>query len=246
MREEPFTVNSSSAFNKASPATDAAGNQANPVYFPPQHYTRLLTGLVHKLNNVITVLSGHTGLLLLQPKLSRSVRDPVEQMMEATQLLSRYLDEAVLLSRSPRLEFGPVDIVPILAALSEAADVHLKLDGLPPAAVVHGEAHQLRSAFEQTLRNAQEAQAQNVTCRIQELPDYCQVNFRDDGRGINGDVISRIFEPFFTTKRKDHIGIGLFKVQGYLALTGGRLEVVSDGKTYTEARFFLPKTTAHG
>ena len=85
MREEPHTVDSRNAFADVATAGKPAPGRA--AYFPPQQYARLLAGLVHKLNNVITVLSGHTGLLLLQPKLSRPVRDPIQQMSDATQLL---------------------------------------------------------------------------------------------------------------------------------------------------------------
>jgi signal transduction histidine kinase len=76
---------------------------------------------------------------------------------------------------------------------------------------------------------------------VEDDSEYLKVSFRDNGKGINGEVINRIFEPFFTTKKNANIGLGLFRVQGYLALTGGGLKVASDGKTYTEARFFLAK-----
>ncbi|MEA3206823.1 MAG: hypothetical protein QOG92_2548, partial [Verrucomicrobiota bacterium] len=37
--------------------------------YPADYYASLLVGLIHKLNNVITVLTGHSGLLLLEPNL---------------------------------------------------------------------------------------------------------------------------------------------------------------------------------
>lgn len=234
-------VDSRTAFMKALTETKSSGNAA-PAYFPPQQYTRLLTGLIHKLNNVITVLSGHTGLLLLQPKLSRAVREPVEQMLEATQLLSRYLDEAVLLSRAPRLEPGLVDVVPLLAELPERTGFAVNLASVPATAVGYGDAQQLRACFEQAVQNAREAHAKSVTCRVEDDGEWLNIRFRDNGKGISGDVINRIFEPFFTTKKNDNIGLGLFRIQGYLALTGGGLKVVSDGKTYTEASFYLART----
>ena len=240
MSDDPNVVDSRSAFPKASPEIKSPGNAA-PVYFPPQQYTRLITGLIHKLNNVITVLSGHTGLLLLQPKLSRAVREPIEQMLEATQLLSRYLDEAVLLSKAPRLELGQLDVVPLLAELPERTGFPVNVASLPAKATVYGDAQQLRACFEQVVQNAREAHAKSVTCRVEDEGEWLKISFRDNGKGITGDVINRIFEPFFTTKKNGNIGLGLFRIQGYLALTGGGLKVVSDGKTYTESSFFLVK-----
>ncbi len=212
-----------------------------PAHFPPQQYARLLTGLVHKLNNVITVLSGHTGLLLLQPKLSRSVRDPVEQMSQATQLVSRYLDEAVIVTRTPKLQVETVDVVPLLAALADDPEPPATTVKLSEQALVRGDRGQLRAAFQEVVRNAREAQAQTVTCELRPADAGWQVAFRDDGVGINGEVMRRVFEPFFTTKKApENLGLGLFKIQGYLALTTGRLELLSDGATYTEACFTLP------
>jgi signal transduction histidine kinase len=241
MSDNPNAVDSRSAFLKGLPEAKSPGDAA-PAYFPPQQYTRLLAGLIHKLNNVITVLSGHTGLLLLQPKLSRTVREPVQQMLEATQLLSRYLDEAVVLARSPRFELGPVDVVPLLAELPDRTGFPVSLAALPAAATAYGDAQQLRACFEQVVQNAREAHAESVTCRVEENGEWLKISFRDNGKGISGDVINRIFEPFFTTKKDGNIGLGLFRIQGYLALTGGGLKVVSDGKTYTESSFFLAKT----
>jgi two-component system, cell cycle sensor histidine kinase and response regulator CckA len=241
MSDDPNVVDSRNAFLKALPETKSPGNAA-PVYFPPQQYARLLGGLIHKLNNIITVLSGHTGLLLLQPKLSRAVREPVQQMLEATQLLSRYLDEAVLLARAPRFELGPVDVVPLLAELPERTDFPVTLAALPATAVAYGDLQQLRTCFEQVVQNAREAHAKSITCRVGDDNGWLKISFCDDGKGISSDVINRIFEPFFTTKKNGNIGLGLFRIQGYLALTGGGLRVASDGKTYTESAFFLPKT----
>jgi two-component system cell cycle sensor histidine kinase/response regulator CckA len=225
---------------RAAPAKSAGS--ASPIYYPPQQYARLLAGLVHKLNNVITVLSGHTGLLLLQPKLSRSVKDPIEQMAEATMLLSRYLDEAVIVARSPKLNLGPVDLGSILRSLSERPSKPMTVS-LPPGVVeVYGDGQQLRAAFDQIVRNANEAEATQMTCTVSNAGERWDVSFRDNGIGINPECLQRIFEPFFTTKKaQDNIGLGLFRIQGYLAVTGGGMEVKSDGRSYTEFCLSLPR-----
>ena len=228
------------AWQAAVPAKSPSG--ASPVFYPPEQYTRLLAGLVHKLNNVITVLSGHTGLLLLQPKLSRSVKDPIEQMAQATVLLSRYLDEAVIVARSPKLNLGPVDLAVVLRSLSERSPDPMVLS-LPAGAVeVYGDAQQLRTVFDQVVRNANEAEATKLTCTVSNAGDRWDVSFRDNGNGINPENLRRIFEPFFTTKKtQENMGLGLFRIQGYLAITGGGIEVKSDGESYSEFCLSLPK-----
>jgi signal transduction histidine kinase len=68
--------------------------------FPADHYASLLAGLIHKSNNIITVLSGHTGLLLLEPNLSEDILQPLRRMSHAAELLSRYINEARLLTKA--------------------------------------------------------------------------------------------------------------------------------------------------
>ena len=75
-------------------------SNSNTESFPAEYYAALLAGLIHKLNNIITVVSGHCGLLLLEPDLSGDVLQPVQQMSRAAQLLSRYIDEAAVVSRA--------------------------------------------------------------------------------------------------------------------------------------------------
>ena len=67
--------------------------------YTADYYASLIVGLIHKLNNVITVLSGHSGLLLLEPNLKPDILQPLQQMSRAAELLSRCLDEAASVSR---------------------------------------------------------------------------------------------------------------------------------------------------
>ena len=70
--------------------------------YTAEYYASLLAGLIHKLNNVITVLTGHSGLLLLEPDLTPDIVQPVQQMSRAADLLSQCLNEAASLSRVTR------------------------------------------------------------------------------------------------------------------------------------------------
>ena len=81
---------------------------------PADYYASLLVGLIHKLNNVITVLTGHSGLLLLEPDLKADVLQPVQQMSRAAELLSRCLDEAASMSRVTPLHLESVALSELL------------------------------------------------------------------------------------------------------------------------------------
>ena len=62
---------------------------------------------------------------------------------------------------------------------------------------------------------------------------------KDDGRGIESDVLARMTEPFFTTKGQGGLGLGLSICRSVMKAHGGRLDcdsTVGAGTTFT-ARF---------
>ena len=66
--------------------------EQKPIYtevpYSAPYYSSLLAGLIHKLNNVTTVLTGNAGLLLMGEKLPRDIREALEQMTVAIEQLS--------------------------------------------------------------------------------------------------------------------------------------------------------------
>jgi len=70
---------------------------------------------------------------------------------------------------------------------------------------------------------------------------YVKVSVRDQGCGINPEIIPHIFEPYYTTKESGS-GLGLATSFSIVSNHGGCLDVVSEpgmGSTFT---FFLPAT----
>ena len=70
---------------------------------------------------------------------------------------------------------------------------------------------------------------------------FAVLTVSDTGIGMDGDVRARVFEPFFTTKEGAHgTGLGLSMVYGFVAQSGGHVELESapgEGATF---RLFFP------
>lgn len=64
--------------------------------------------------------------------------------------------------------------------------------------------------------------------------------FRDNGCGINKDIMSKIFDPFFTTKKVgEGMGLGLAIVHDIVKKTGGEIVVKSEEGSGTEVVIVL-------
>jgi signal transduction histidine kinase len=221
------------------PETEQKPTQTEAPY-PASYYSALLAGLVHKLNNVATVLTGNTSLLLMDENLPDEVRRSVDQMSNATQLLSRILDEAAIAGKGSKLSVESID----LASLLSAIDSPLKIDVVQKTAGpvrVNSDPTKLRSVFEEFCQNAVSAEATKVSCQLEKTGENYLIRLRDNGSGIRREMMPRIFDPFFTTKKfPDAFGLGLSRAAAEIARIGGTISIKSDGKSFTEVQITLP------
>ena len=219
---------------------EAAG-KTDPAPFPPEYYSVLLAGLIHKLNNVVTVIFGHSGLLMLEKDLDEKIRRPLEQMSGAAVSISRFLDHSAMVAKAVPLQIENVVVNELLAALKTPAGLTVRRHCDPTLRVI-GDRPKLINMLSHLLLNAAEAQASTVNIIAEVSGSSVIFRFRDNGAGVQPDVISRIFDPFFTTSKDNHVGLGLFQVRGNLARMSGSITAESDGESYTEILVTLQKT----
>jgi signal transduction histidine kinase len=208
--------------------------------FPAHHYASLLTGLIHKSNNIITVLSGHSGLLLLEPNLSEEILQPVRRMSLAAELLSRYIDEAGAVSKATALVLETIVFSDFFDTLARPTGlkIHKRYEN---DVTLLGDRRKLKDTFEQIFQNAVEANASSEIVTAKMDSSAVHLTCRDNGHGVKSEVMARIFDPFFTTRnRQGKFGLGLFRARGELARMNGEISAASDGKTYTEILIRIP------
>jgi signal transduction histidine kinase len=226
------------------PRTENAQSSRRALY-SPEYYSSLLAGLIHKLNNVTTVLSGHTGLILMDSKLPRDIRDPVEHMARATQVLSQIIDEAAIVGKAIPHQSQTLDLEGLFQTCAIPPNLKVSAKNGPITGTIEADGAKLRWVLEEIYRNAQTAGATQIWYEVEEHNDRYVFRVRDDGKGVKKEVLPRIFDPFFTTRKfTEAFGLGLFRARGELAQMRGEISATSDGSTFTEISIKLPKNAA--
>jgi PAS domain S-box-containing protein len=77
--------------------------------------------------------------------------------------------------------------------------------------------------------------------------DYCVLEVRDDGCGMDEETAARIFEPFFTTREElGGTGLGLATVYAAVEGVGGRIDIDTKPERGTRFRVAIPRDPSAG
>ena len=105
--------------------------------------------------------------------------------------------------------------------------------------VIYGHAYHMEESFVNLLQNALEAMRKAECAPVIQIhmlceDDYCMIEIRDNGVGIDRKNFRHIFDPFFSTKGGiNGGGIGLYYVRRVMMLHGGGVKVQSRQGEYT-------------
>jgi PAS domain S-box-containing protein len=201
--------------------------------------------LAHELRNPLAPIRAAVQVMAKAPP-----GDPAQEAMRATidrqsAQLTRIVNDMVDISRITRGQVGmvraPADIgqaarraVEATAPLMEAARHSLVVTLPPQGVVVDGDLDRLTQVLTNLLNNAArytpEGGRISLTAGMEGADAVVRV--RDNGRGIEPQMIERIFDMFVQVRaprRGGGLGIGLALARKIAELHGGSLEARSDG-----------------
>lgn len=229
----------------------------------------LATGVVHDVNNLLTVIANYAGLALeprqdeapdapLDPDRWRRLRWDIEQIHRTARRGSE-LTRRVLSYASPDAE-NPAqvsvnDLIRETLALLKGAmwrRVEVSTDLDPNCQLVTADPVRLRQALVNLAVNARDAMPDGGRMAIRTSNTehdqrwFVRVEVADTGDGIPAELLDRVFEPFFSTKGADAgTGLGLTIVREFLTEIGGMVRVESTPGCGTRFELLLPALGHH-
>ncbi|VVN04022.1 response regulator [Pseudomonas fluorescens] len=225
---------------------------------------KLTGGIAHDFNNLLTGII--TSLELIQKRVADQRLDKVQFYSEAA--LNSAMSAASLthrllaFARQQPLDTRPVDINEQVRSLEEllvrtiGERITLKLELTSKPAIALVDPVQLESAVLNLVINARDALPAGGNIWVNTYAAYSHgdpnmadgayvaLSVRDDGTGIEHNVIDKVFDPFFTTKPLGQgTGLGLSTIYGFARQSGGDAHIRSVARRGTEVTIMLPATT---
>ncbi len=225
---------------------------------------RLAGGVAHDFNNMLGVIIGHVDLALRLSNSSQELHDHLTEISKAAHRSIQLTRQLLAFARKQTVSLQVFDlndaVQGMLRMLQRLIGENIELIWSPGKGplMVKLDPSQLDQILANLAVNARDAISGSgqVTIEtdllsigggnVQAYPeltigDYVLLVFRDNGCGMDEEILSHAFEPFFTTKGVGKgTGLGLATIYGIVTQNDGRIRVFSRSGKGTEIRIFLP------
>jgi len=207
-------------------------------------------GVAHELNNPLGVILGYIQLMISEISADDPKYKDLKTMEDALHRCKTIIQNLLSFSRQDKEEYTKINIADViqsaLTLIGHQMEVNnVKIirniqDNLYP---VKGKTQQVEQVFINIMINAQDAMPEGgeLTITAENTDKQVKITFKDTGRGVPPDILSRIFEPFVTTKPPGKgTGLGLSVSYGIIKEHGGDIKIQSKEGTGTAVTITLP------
>jgi PAS domain S-box-containing protein len=223
---------------------------------------RLVGGVAHDFNNVLTAIRGYSEFLVEGLPESSPLRADAEELRKVADRTGGLTRQLLAFSRRDAPQLENLDLNELVSdvdkMLHRLIGPHVELVTMldPMLHRVEADRGRLEQVIVNLALNARDAMPaggklliETANASVGEPPageqqelepgDYVTVAFRDTGVGMGDETTSRIFDPFFTTKVEEGTGLGLATVSAIVEQSGGRIFVYSEPGWGTTFKIYL-------
>jgi len=231
---------------------------------------RLVGGVAHDFNNIISIISGNAQLcLMMLEEPNQELKEHILSILKVSERASKLIKQLLTTSKKHDTEFKILNINKViknlLNLLKETMGENIQMTTALDKDIRYIMANQtnLEQVILNLAVNAKDAmpdggkiliKTENIEISEKEeykVPvihtdkikpgKYVKINFEDTGVGIPRENLYKIFEPYFTTKPKEiGTGLGLAVVLGVVEKHNGYINVESEVGKGTKFTIYLP------
>ncbi len=225
---------------------------------------RLAGGVAHDFNNMLTVISGYTRMILDELPPDDALRANAEEIQMAADRAAGLTNQLLTFSRRQVMRPRVINVNTVLAETEKmlrrliGEDIVLTLNPAPEVGNIRADPGHIEQAIVNLVVNARDAMPNGGHITIETANvvldnvyatghlgvnpgDYVMIAVSDTGFGMNAETKRHIFEPFYTTKPKGKgTGLGLATVYGMVKQSGGDIWVYSEPGRGTTFKLYFP------
>lgn len=221
----------------------------------------LAGGIAHQMNNVLAPILGFTDIVLHNLSNDDKNKPLLEQVIDSTNQAKNIVNKILSIGKLES-NFTPMHLNAEISRVSQLVksnapkNINIQLNICDKDYFVLGNLEQLEQATMNLLTNACDAigdsadgeikisltiESLGVTNEKERDLFYC-ISIKDNGDGIEEDVVEHIFEPFFTTKDiSKGTGLGLSVTHRIIKAHNGFIDVKTKLNEGTEFKIYLPR-----
>jgi len=225
---------------------------------------QLAAGVAHDFNNMLTIIQGHSSLLLAKPNLPEDVREPIQSTYFAAERAAALTRQLLMFSRRSTLQTKPLDLRATVGNMSKmlhrliGENISLKFIAAPGLPIILADRGMMEQVVMNLSVNARDAMPGGGILTISLEPanldkkyrdthpgaaigSFVRLRVSDTGTGMDSATLAHLFEPFFTTKEIGQgTGLGLATVYGIVKQHDGWVEVTSSPGRGTTFDVYFP------
>jgi two-component system cell cycle sensor histidine kinase/response regulator CckA len=226
---------------------------------------RLAGGVAHDFNNMLTVISGYTRMILDDLPPGDPLRDSAEEVRIAADRAAALTNQLLAFSRRQLMRPQALNVNETLTNIENmlrrliGEDLALSLSLAPDLGNIRADPSHIEQAIVNLVVNARDAMPSGGRVAIETANvqldsiyarthlgvhpgEFVMIAVTDTGHGMDAETRQHIFEPFFTTKGKGKgTGLGLATVYGMVKQCGGDIWVYSEQEKGTAFKLYFPR-----
>jgi two-component system cell cycle sensor histidine kinase/response regulator CckA len=225
---------------------------------------QLAAGVAHDINNVLTVIQGHAGILLNITAPGAPTEKSLKQISAAAERAARFIRQLLMFSRKQVFQTKIVDLNTVLHNVENmlsrmlGEDIALETAYCSQIPRIEADTGMLEQVVMNLAVNARDAMPKGGTLKVAtacvtvdaeyvrhnseaSAGQFIRLTVADTGCGMDPKTLQRIFEPFFSTKEVGKgTGLGLATVYGIVKQHHGWVEVESEINVGTSFKIYFP------